>query len=138
MSEDAGLRLAEAVDSARMELGLSKLDLSRLARVGRSTIADLINQHKVPGRAATRRRIEAALGWTDGTCEQVMDGQAPQLRADVSYPPSASAKVLVEQLDQITEEAAASAVLADSLASRLRNLADASAAAAHLARRHQK
>lgn len=138
MNEQAGRQLAEAVDNARIELGISKLDLARLARVGRSTIADLINQHKVPGRAATRRRIETALGWTEGTCEQVMAGQPPQLRDDVSYPPSASAKVLVDQLDQITEEAAASAVLADSLATRFRNLAEASAATAHLVRRHQK
>ncbi|BBY46573.1 hypothetical protein MARA_00030 (plasmid) [Mycolicibacterium arabiense] len=48
---DPGQRLGEVVDAARLDLGLSKMDLAKVARVGRSTITDLINRGKVPGKS---------------------------------------------------------------------------------------
>lgn len=135
---DEGRQLAAAVDTARMDLGLSKLDLARLARVARSTIADLINQGKVPSRATTRRQIEAALGWTEGSFELTMAGHPPELRGDAAYPPSQTAQVLIEQLNHIHAEAAALASAADAMGHRFRQLAEATQAAAHLVSRHHR
>ena len=67
-------------------MGLSKVDLAKVARVGRSTVTDLINRGKIPGREVTRARIEAALGWTAGSFGTVLDGAEPTLRSDVEYP----------------------------------------------------
>jgi transcriptional regulator with XRE-family HTH domain len=124
-----------AVDAARLELGLSKQDLAKVARVGRSTVADLINRGKVPGREVTRGRIEAALGWTRGSFGAVMGGGQPTLRSDVSYPLSGSTKVLVEQLEQISSEARSGAAVAEALGKRLQVLGELAESAAHLAAR---
>lgn len=135
MSEPPGQRLGLVVDAARLDLGLSKQDLARIARVGRSTIADLINRGKVPGREVTCGRIEAALGWSVGSFEKVLGGAEPMLREDVSYPPSGSAKVLVEQLRQVAAEARAGAAAAAALTGRFGAIAELADSAAHLAAR---
>jgi hypothetical protein len=132
---DPGRQLGLAVDAARLDLGLSKQDLAKIARVGRSTVTDLINRGKVPGREVTRGRIEAALGWTAGSFEAVMSGAQPTLRSDVCYPLSGSTKVLVEQLEQISVEARAGATLAETLGKRLRVIGELAESAAHLAAR---
>jgi hypothetical protein len=132
---DPGRRLGLAVDAARLDLGLSKQDLAKIARVGRSTVTDLINRGKVPGREVTRGRIEAALGWTAGSFEAVMGGAEPTLRADACYPLSAPTKVLVEQLEQISAEARAGAAVAETLGKRLQVIGDLAESAAHLATR---
>lgn len=136
MTADAGRGLGLAVDAARLDLGLSKQDLARIARVGRSTVADLINRGKVPGREATRGRIEAALGWTAGSFAEVLDGGEPCLREGVAYPPSGSVTVLVEHLQQIAEEASAGAAVAETLGKRLQLISELAEAAANLARRN--
>jgi transcriptional regulator with XRE-family HTH domain len=135
---EPGRRLGLAVDAARLELGLSKQDLAKVARVGRSTVADLINRGKVPGREVTRGRIEAALGWTTGSFGAVMDGGQPTLRSDVSYPLSGSTKVLVEQLEQISAEARSGAAVAEALGKRLQVLGELAESAAHLAARSHR
>jgi hypothetical protein len=132
---DPGRRLGLAVDAARLDLGLSKQDLAKIARVGRSTVTDLINRGKVPGREVTRGRIEAALGWTAGSFEAVMGGAEPTLRADACYPLSAPTKVLVEQLEQISAEPRAGAAVAETLSKRLQVIGDLAESAAHLATR---
>jgi hypothetical protein len=132
---DPGRRLGLTVDAARLDLGLSKQDLAKIARVGRSTVTDLINRGKVPGREVTRGRIEAALGWTAGSFEAVMGGAEPTLRADACYPLSAPTKVLVEQLEQISAEARAGAAVAEKLGKRLQVIGDLAESAAHLATR---
>ncbi len=123
------------MDAARLDLGLSKQDLAKVARVGRSTVADLINQGKVPARVVTRSRIEAALGWMAGSFDAVLDGTDPTLRSDSSYPLSGYTKVLVEQLEQISEEAHAGAVAAEMLSKRLRSVGELAESAAQLAAR---
>ena len=135
---EPGRRLGLAVDAARLELGLSKQDLAKVARVGRSTVADLINRGKVPGREVTRGRIEAALGWTTGSFGAVMDGGQPTLRSDVSYPLSGSTKVLVEQLEQISAEARSGAAVVEALGKRLQVLGELAESAAHLAARSHR
>lgn len=132
---DPGRRLGLAVDSARLDLGLTKHDLAKVARVGRSTIADLINRGKVPGRHATRERIETALGWTEGSFQAVMEGAEPTVRSNVAYPLSGSTKVLLDQLRQVSEEALAGAAAADALSKRLRAIGERAQSAAHLAAR---
>lgn len=132
---DPGQRLGKAVDTARLDLGLSKLDLAKVARVGRSTITDLINRGKIPGREVTRARIEAALGWMAGSFNAVLDGAEPVLRPDSDYPLSGTTKVLVEQLSQISQEAHAGAAAADTLRKRLQVIGDLAESAAQLAAR---
>ncbi|AFM20638.1 hypothetical protein Mycch_6038 (plasmid) [Mycolicibacterium chubuense NBB4] len=134
MSE-LGNRLGAAVDGARLDLGLSKIDLAKLARVGRSTITDLINRGKIPARDVTRARIEAALGWTPGSFELVLAGAEATLRDDADYPLSATTEVLVEQLMQIAQEARAGLVAATVLSKRLQVICDVAESAAQLAAR---
>jgi predicted transcriptional regulator len=132
---EPGQRLSKAVDAARLDMGLSKMDLAKVARVGRSTITDLINRGKIPGRQVTRAQIEAALGWTAGSFDAVMAGADPVLRNDVCYPLTGSAKVLVEQLQQISVDARAGADAAVSLSERLQAIGALAESAAHLAAR---
>lgn len=127
--------MGEAVDAARLDMGLSKMDLAKVARVGRSTIADLINRGKVPGREVTRARIESALGWTPGSFGTVLDGAEPTLRSDTEYPLNGITKVLVEQLSQISQEAHAGAVVAETLSKRLQVIGELAESAAQLAAR---
>lgn len=123
------------MDAARLDLGLSKMDLAKVARVGRSTITDLINRGKVPGREVTRARIETALGWTAGSFGTVLDGADPKLRSDTEYPMSGTTKVLVEQLSQISLEAHAGAAAAETLSRRLSVIGELAESAAQLAAR---
>ena len=132
---DPGHRLGAAVDAARLDLGLSKMDLAKIARVGRSTITDLINRGKIPGREVTRGRIEAALGWTPGSFATGLDGAEPTLRNGTEYPLSGTTKVLVEQLTQIAQEARAGSAAADTLSKRLQVIGDIAESAAQLAAR---
>lgn len=132
---DPGRRLGEAVDTARLDMGLSKTDLAKAARVGRSTIADLINRGKIPGREVTRARIEAALGWTAGSFGTVLDGAEPTLRDGTEYPLSGTAKLLVEQLSQISQEARAGAAAAETLSRRLQVIGEIAESAAQVAAR---
>lgn len=132
---DASLQLGKAVDRARLDMGLSKLDLARVAKVGRSTIAELINRGKLPMRPGTRQRIEAALGWAEGSFEAVLDGGEPSLRSGTEFPPNATTAVLVEQLSQISSEAHASARIADALSRRLQLIGELAESAAQLATR---
>ncbi|BBY96396.1 hypothetical protein MGALJ_60650 (plasmid) [Mycobacterium gallinarum] len=111
------------------------MDLAKIARVGRSTITDLINRGKIPGREVTRGRIEAALGWTPGSFGTVLDGAEPTLRSDTEYPQSGTTKVLVEQLTQIAQEARAGSAAADTLSKRLQVIGDMAESAAQLAAR---
>jgi hypothetical protein len=111
------------------------MDLAKVARVGRSTITDLINRGKVPGREVTRARIEAALGWTAGSFGTVLDGAEPTLRSDTEYPLSGTTKVLVEQLSQISQEAHAGAAAAETLSKRLQVIGELAESAAQLAAR---
>ncbi|WP_345892226.1 helix-turn-helix domain-containing protein [Mycolicibacterium sphagni] len=123
------------MDAARLDLGLSKIDLAKLARVGRSTVTDLINRGKIPARDVTRGRIEAALGWTPGSLELVLAGAEPTLRDGADYPLSATTEVLVEQLTQIAQEARAGLAAATILSKRLQVICDAAESAAQLAAR---
>lgn len=132
---DPGHRLGAAVDAARLDLGLSKMDLAKIARVGRSTITDLINRGKIPGREVTRARIEAALGWSPGSFATVLDGAEPTLLTGTEYPLSGTTKVLVEQLTQIAQEARAGSAAADTLSKRLQVIGDIAESAAQLAAR---
>lgn len=130
---DPGLRLGAAVDAVRLDLGLSKADLAKIAGVGRSTIAALINRGKIPGREGTQGRIEAALGWAPGSFATVLSGAEPTLRCDTEYPLSRTTTVLVEHLRQIAEEARAGAAAADALSKRLQVIGDIAESAAQLA-----
>lgn len=111
------------------------MDLAKIARVGRSTIADLINRGKVPGREVTRGRIEAALGWTPGSFATVLAGAEPTVRSDTEYPLNGTTQVLVEQLTQIAQEARAGSAAADTLSKRLETIGDIAESAAQLATR---
>jgi transcriptional regulator with XRE-family HTH domain len=123
------------VDAARLDLGLSKQELARISRVSRSTIADLINRGRVPGRNVTRERIEAALGWRAGSFEAVAGGGDPSLSEGAAYPRNGPMRVLVDQLRQISEEADAGATAAETLGKRLRVIGELAESAARLALR---
>ncbi|GAB4916770.1 hypothetical protein MAHJHV34_47870 [Mycobacterium avium subsp. hominissuis] len=98
-ARDAG-RLAQWVDRARTENGLSLQDLSRRARVSRPVVSQLINHAEVPARKATRDAIGAALGWEPGSFEAVLAGGDPiDGHQELSYS-AAAARRLAERIDQ--------------------------------------
>lgn len=133
--EAARRRLAMAVDSARLELGLTKRELGLIARVARSTVSRLINDAVVPSRPATLDKIGGALGWAQGSCAAVLSGGSPVMRAvGAGGPAGRSAAALVaERLEAIAAEARTAAREADEQARRLRSLEDQARAAARLA-----
>jgi hypothetical protein len=133
--ESAARRLAELVDDARLELGLTKLELARIARVGRSTVANLINNAVVPAKPVTLERIGTALGWAAGSCTAVLAGGSPTLRPDVAVAPRMSARVIAARLAQIAAEAQSAAAEAEGQARRLRALEEQARATAQLALR---
>lgn len=75
---------ARAVEAAMAELGWNVRDLAREARADAGTIGDFLSSERWP-RAATRGRIEKALGWPAGTIREVAEG-APAPSSDGSEP----------------------------------------------------
>jgi transcriptional regulator with XRE-family HTH domain len=125
--DDPAQLLARAVEQARLEQGLSKHDLARLARVARPTISLLINHGKIPSRAATLDRIGAALGWETGTCAALLAGQP----APGPCPPATrSAKLVAQRLTEIAEEARSAAAAVEQSVLRLKTIEDRARAAA--------
>jgi transcriptional regulator with XRE-family HTH domain len=126
----AAQRLAARIDEARKDIGLSKLDLSRLAGVSRPVVSRLINHGEVPGSRKVRDALGAALGWEPGSCDAVLSGAAPTLRV------SARASLLLAQrLREIAAEADAAAADSDHQAQRWREIGESARAAARLALR---
>jgi transcriptional regulator with XRE-family HTH domain len=126
----AAQRLAARIDEARKDIGLSKLDLSRLAGVSRPVVSRLINHGEVPGSRKVRDALGAALGWESGSCDAVLSGAAPTLRV------SARASLLLAQrLREIAAEADAAAADSDHQAQRWREIGESARAAARLALR---
>lgn len=124
---DPARLLADSVEQARLEQGLSKHDLARLARVARPTISLLINHGKIPSRAATLDRIGAALGWEAGTCAALLAGQpAPGPRP----PATRSAQLMAQRLTEIAEEARTAASAAEQSIVRLKTIEERARAAA--------
>jgi transcriptional regulator with XRE-family HTH domain len=122
-------RLAQAVDEARLELGLSKHDLARIARVARPTVSRLINHAAIPARAATLDRIGAALGWEAGSCAAMLAGEGgPGPRTAVSR----SAQLVAQRLTEIADEARSAAEDAQEWTFRLNTIEERARAAAQL------
>ncbi|MDO3240968.1 LacI family DNA-binding transcriptional regulator [Mycobacteroides abscessus subsp. abscessus] len=126
----AAKRLASAIDDARNGIGLSKLDLSRLAGVSRPVVSRLINHAEVPANRSVRDALGAALGWEPGSCDAVLAGGEPTLRATAR-----ASLLLAERLREIAAEADAAAADSDQLAKRWREIGDSARAAAELALR---
>ncbi|BDN85413.1 MULTISPECIES: helix-turn-helix domain-containing protein [Mycobacteriaceae] len=127
--QDPGLVLARTVEEARLARGLSKHELARIARVGRSTVSRLINHAEIPARAATLDRIGAALGWEAGTCAAVLGGQpAPVQRVAAS----SSAKLVAQRLTEIANEAHTVAGAAEQSIARLKAIEERARTAAQL------
>jgi predicted transcriptional regulator len=129
---DAERRLARAIDESRLELGLSKHDLARIARVARPTVSRLINHAEIPARASTLARIERALGWEVGACAGVLDGHKQPA------PPTAvsrSSQVVAQRLTEIAEEAGSVAEVIAHAALRMKGIEERARAAAQLALR---
>ncbi len=126
---DAGRLLARAIDESRLELGLSKHDLARIARVARPTVSRLINHAEIPARASTLARIEKALGWEVGACAALLDGQQqPGPLAIVSR----SSQVVAQRLTEIADEASVVADAAHNAAVRMKSIEQRARAAAQL------
>jgi hypothetical protein len=125
--DDPAWLFVHAVEHARLEQGLSKHDLARLARVARPTISRLINHGMVPSRTATLDRIGAALGWEAGTCAALLAGQPlPGPRA----PATRSAQLVAQRLTEIAEEARSAAGAAEQSILRLKTIEERARAAA--------
>jgi predicted transcriptional regulator len=127
---DAERLLARTIDESRLELGLSKHDLARIARVARPTVSRLINHAEIPARASTLGRIEKALGWEAGACAALLDGQKQPGPAPVV---SRSAQVVAQRLTEIAEEAGSIADVIQQVASRMKGIEERARAAAQLA-----
>lgn len=129
---DAARRLARTIDESRLELGLSKHDLARIARVARPTVSRLINHAEIPARASTLARIDKALGWEDGACSAMLDG-----RKQPGPPPvvSRSSQVVAQRLTEIADEASSVAEVIQHAASQMKGIEMRARAAAQLALR---
>lgn len=102
---EAASRLAREVERARLDMGLNKLELSRIAGVARPVVSRLINHGEVPARFAVRDAIGVAVGWESGSCEAVLAGGAPTVAASAQW-----AQVVAQRLEDVAaqaEEAAA-------------------------------
>lgn len=126
----AAKRLACAIDVARNAIGLSKLDLSRLAGVSRPVVSRLINHAEVPANRSVRDALGAALGWEPGSCDAVLAGAEPTLRATAR-----ASLLLAERLREIAADADAAAADSDQQAQRWREIGKSARAAAELALR---
>ncbi|WP_155268796.1 helix-turn-helix domain-containing protein [Mycobacterium kansasii] len=110
------MRLARTIEEARLDQGLTKNELARIARVGRSTVVRLINHGDIPARAVTLDRIGSALGWEAGTCAALLAGQQTPGRRPVT---SRSAKLVAQRLTEIADEARSAAAVAEQSVLRL-------------------
>ena len=129
---DAARRLARMIDESRLELGLSKHDLARIARVARPTVSRLINHAEIPARASTLGGIERALGWEAGACAALLDGRRQSVPTLVV---SRSSQVVAQRLIEIAEEAGSVADVIAQAAARLKGIEERARAAAQLALR---
>ncbi|MFD9124907.1 helix-turn-helix transcriptional regulator [Kitasatospora sp. NPDC059571] len=70
--------LGRAVAHARKALGMTQQDLASAVGVGRSTVQSLERGERAhPKVLHTHLAIARALGWTEGSIEQVLTGGAP-------------------------------------------------------------
>jgi len=129
---DAARRLARTIDESRLELGLSKHDLARIARVARPTVSRLINHAEIPARASTLASIEQALGWEAGACAALLDGKTQPGPSPIV---SRSSQVVAQRLSEIADEASIVADVAQSAARRMKSIEERARAAAQLALR---
>jgi DNA-binding LacI/PurR family transcriptional regulator len=129
---DAEQRLARMIDESRLELGLSKHDLARIARVARPTVSRLINHAEIPARASTLARIEKALGWEVGACAALLNGQTQPGPSPVV---SRSSQVVAQRLSEIADEAGSVADVLQRAAARMKGIEERARAAAQLALR---
>lgn len=126
---DVARLLAHAIDESRLELGLSKHDLARIARVARPTVSRLINHAEIPSRAATLGRIEKALGWEAGACAAMLNGHT---RPGPTVVVSRSSQVVAQRLSEIADEAGNVAHVMQDAASRMKGIEERARAAAQL------
>ena len=129
---DAEQLLARTIDESRLELGLSKHDLARIARVARPTVSRLINHAEIPARASTLASIEQALGWEAGACAALLDGETQPVPSPIV---SRSSQVVAQRLSEIADEASIVADVAQSAARRMKSIEERARAAAQLALR---
>lgn len=129
---DAARRLARTIDESRLELGLSKHDLARIARVARPTVSRLINHAEIPARASTLARIEKALGWEAGACTALLNGHKQPGPAPVV---NRSSQVVAQRLTEIADEVSRVAEVIQHAASRMKGIEERARAAAQLALR---
>ena len=129
---DAARRLARTIDESRLELGLSKHDLARIARVARPTVSRLINHAEIPARASTLARIDQALGWEAGACSAMLNGHGQPGPPRVV---SRSSQVVAQRLTEIADEASSVAEVIQHAASRMKGIEERARAAAQLALR---
>jgi methyl-accepting chemotaxis protein len=127
---DAERLLAHTIDESRLELGLTKHDLARIARVARPTVSRLINHAEIPGRASTLGRIEKALDWEAGACAALLNGTARPGPAPVV---SRSSQVVAQRLTEIADEVGSIAAVIQHAAARLKGVEERARAAAQLA-----
>lgn len=81
--------VGRAVEARIADLGTSLARLAEVANVGESTLRRLIRGDTWPN-AATRSRIEIALGWNFGTLHRLALGQVTEERLAVFRPRTAS------------------------------------------------
>ena len=130
ISAEAGMGLAQRIEQARQDVGLSKQELALISGVSRPQVSRLINHGEVPSKQSTRDAIGAALGWAAGSCDAVLNGGEPTLCGSAQ-----SALIVAERLRAIAAEAQAAAEESDRQAQRWRSIGDNALAAALLALR---
>lgn len=89
-------RLDEALDSRRLDLGLSWVQLAALAGVSDVSMRNFRKGRTAPG-SLSKRRIEDALRWAPGSIDAVLEGKEPTL-ADGGAAPARATPQEIRQL----------------------------------------
>jgi DNA-binding XRE family transcriptional regulator len=115
-------RLAERIRERRLQLNLSARRAAERAEVARETWTRL-EEGKVV-RHTTYDKVEAALGWTIGSCRKVMEGGDAVLLDDTDTHSARVAPVPPEELEGVVSQAIQGAMVAgtDLTASKIREV----------------
>jgi transcriptional regulator with XRE-family HTH domain len=127
-SSDDWQRLADKVRTRRGALGLTQTQVAEAAGIESRTLGSIENKPR-PRRAATLGGLERALGWTEGSIRQVLNGGEPIMTGDeyeIEVQRHGSKQDVYAKLEELPEDdaalAAINAILDDAVArARRRN-----------------
>lgn len=102
MDRDWG-RLARSIAARRKSIDMTQDDLASRLGVGRSTIQKLERGTGYARITPTHKAAARALGWTERSIDQLLDGGQPTIAGDPEAGPADSDSPLEDALDALSE-----------------------------------